>query len=63
MVPYNAGWMGDPELPKDLTLRPDVDMTVEQFKFNSEEEGVEFIKNWWTSFSKTIRNENEQRQV
>ena len=47
LVHAKTNWMNDDELPSDFTLSPDVSLEVESHRFNSEQEAVEFIKNWW----------------
>jgi hypothetical protein len=43
---YNAEWMHDPQVGK-LPLVPDVDLTIEMQTFDSEEDAMKFIMEWW----------------
>ena len=51
--PYaNTEWMCDDNLPKDRTLRPDIDICIgneeeSHFEFDTEEEMIQFVSNWY----------------
>lgn len=47
LVHYPSFWMDDPQMPKDCVLRPDVDISTEVHEFSSEEEAVNWIREWW----------------
>ena len=44
--PYHCKWMGD-DLLGDLCLVPDVDLAEDTKVFYSEQEALQFIKEWW----------------
>ena len=46
-VYYKSGWMDDSELGKTCLI-PDVDICVEKHVFDSEEDAIEFIREWWS---------------
>jgi len=43
-----TSWMHDADLPEE-TLRPDVDLEDSSHTFESENEALCFIKNWWAN--------------
>ena len=48
-VHYDASWMVDPTMPEGEVLVPDVDQTRETRVFDSEQEALAFIRQWWAS--------------
>ena len=48
MVYYNSRWMDDEALPHGRVLIPDVDITKETYRFESEKEALNFIQTWWS---------------
>lgn len=47
-VSYDSSWMDDSTLGEHC-LVPDVDICESMHEFNSEEEAIAFIRNWWRS--------------
>ena len=43
---YSSAWMVDEELGNDCVV-PDVDLIEEKHSFDTELEGLRFIKEWW----------------
>ena len=43
---YDSSWMHDSSVG-NACLAPDVDMTYEQHTFNTEEEALKWIREWW----------------
>jgi hypothetical protein len=46
LIDYDSRWMGDSDLG-DYCLVPDVDISQEEYIFKTEEEALDFIKEWW----------------
>lgn len=46
-VYYNSKWMCDDDLPPEKTLVPAVDLEESKRFFDTEDEAMVFIKDWW----------------
>lgn len=46
-VYYASKWMNDDDLPHNKTLVPNVDIEESKHHFDTEDEALDFIKNWW----------------
>ena len=62
MTHYDTSWMDCEHLPK-ACLVPDVDITFGFYEFDSENEALLFIKNWWQSQPKETTPKVEKRSA
>jgi len=47
MAPYRHEWWGRDDLKDKWVFQPDIDLTEEQHRFDSEAEALEFIREWY----------------
>ena len=59
MIHYHAAWMADPDVG-NYPLVPDVDIVEERHIFDTQEEAIKFIMEWWVKRAMDITSYSER---